>query len=249
MGKVVCLIGARGNSKGVPKKNIHPLGGYPLIAFSIAAGRLCPSVDEVVVSTDSEAIAAVAAQYGASVPFLRPAEIAGDTSLDVEFFQHYLKYVVDQGEELPELLVFLRPTTPLREINVIEQAIETFRADAQCTGLRSMHKTHLTPFKMFRDRDGYAEPFLTYGDDPEFFNLPRQTFPACFIPNGYVDLVRPERILAGDGFYGPRIKLFETESIADIDCIAEFALAQKLLEDPKFKRILTYLEGIPCLPT
>ena len=112
---VVALIPARGGSKGVPKKNIAPLGGHPLIAYSIAAAARCPDIARVIVSTDAPDIAECARAYGAETPFLRPAPLAQDGSTDLDVVVHALEWLAAHEGLRPELLVLLRPTTPLRD--------------------------------------------------------------------------------------------------------------------------------------
>ena len=148
--KVVALIPARGGSKSIPGKNIIKLGKHPLIAYSIAAARLSQYIEEVIVSTDSRKIVNIAKRYSATVPFLRPKEISQDRSLDKEFFKHYIDFLQSKSKPLPDLIVHLRPTTPLREVKVIDKAIEYMLKNKQASALRSMRKTHLTPYKMFK---------------------------------------------------------------------------------------------------
>ena len=239
---IVCIIPARSGSKGVPKKNIRNLGGYPLIAYSIGAAKLSIYIEETVVSTDSKDIAIIGEKYGASVPFLRPKEIAQDNSLDIDFFQHYIGYLQNKSLKIPDLIVHLRPTTPLREVKVIDEAVEYMIENNDVTALRSMHKTHLTPYKMFKMNGEYALPFLNYKGIKEFYNLPRQVFEDAYIPNGYVDIVRPA-ILSNTGLlHGDKIKLWETEKVADIDVIEDYDYASALLNEQRFEPILRYLE-------
>src|SRR5438445_794845 len=109
---IVGIIPARGGSKGVPGKNIRLLAGYPLISYSIVAGRLASAIDQVIVSTDSEEIAEVSRRYEADVPFMRPREFASDSSPDRDFVLHALGWFSTHGIPLPDYLVHLRPTTP-----------------------------------------------------------------------------------------------------------------------------------------
>ena len=241
---VVALIPARGGSKGIPSKNLVKLWGYPLIAYSIAAARTCPLIDETIVTTDSEEIAAVAGAFGAEVPFLRPAEISGDRSLDIEFFRHYLDFLKARGRPIPALIVHLRPTTPLRDPGVLSSAIEYMRNNDRATALRSGYETHLTPYKIFRSEDGFMRPFLDYPGVKEFYNLPRQTFEPAYIPNGYVDVVRPEILETTGLLHGERIKLWETEKVPDIDVIQDIAVAEESAKDGKFESIVKYLESV-----
>jgi len=242
--KIVCLIPARSGSKSIPHKNIIKLGRYPLIAYSIVEAKLSEYIEEVVVSTDSEKIAAIARRYGASVPFLRPKEISQDNSLDIEFFEHYLGFLQSESMEIPDLIVHLRPTTPLREVKVVDSAIEYMVENNEATALRSMHKTHLTPYKIFRLKEEYAIPFLNYEGVKEFYNLPRQVFEDAYIPNGYVDIIRPSVLRKTGILHGERIKLWETTKIADIDVLEDYGFAAKILHEERFKQILDFLGGI-----
>lgn len=241
--KIVSLIPARGGSKNIPDKNIIELGEHPLIAYSIAESRLSEYIQETVVSTDAEKIAAISKKYGASVPFLRPEKISRDNSLDIDFFRHYLAFLKTEKMEIPDLIVHLRPTTPLRQIDVIDGAIRYMAENPEATALRSAHITHLTPYKMFRKIDEYMEPFLDYKGIPEFYNLPRQTFEDAYIPNGYVDIVRPSVLLETGMLHGARIKLWETEAVADIDVYEDVAFAKNLLSDKRFEEVVHFLEA------
>ena len=138
--KVFAIIPARGGSKGVPKKNIRPLAGYPLIAYSIAAARLCSRIDRVIVSTDSEQIAELSRKYGAEVPFMRSPALAGNLSTDREFVIHALEWFGKNEAAVPDYLVHLRPTTPLRDPTLIDEAIAALMSDPEATSLRSGHE-------------------------------------------------------------------------------------------------------------
>ncbi len=238
--KIVCLIGARGGSKSILHKNICKLGEYPLIAYSIVAGLLAHEIDEVVVSTDSEQIATVARSYGAIVPFMRPAEFAQDESTDVDFIQHYLS-TLSLGQE-PDLIVLLRPTTPLRNPDVIDEAIIAMKNDQKATSLRSMHKSSVVPYKVFSLDGDYAKPAVSYDSDEEYYNWPRQKFPQTFDPNGYVDILTPACIKQGS-LTGKYLKIWETDRVPDIDTLEDFQYAVKYLSEDCYKPINKYLEN------
>ena len=112
--EILALIPARGGSKSIPRKNIRPLAGHPLIAYSIAAGRQSNLVTRTIVSTDDEEIARIARQYGAETPFLRPAEFAQDNTTDFPVFTHALSWLKEHEGYQPEIVVQLRPTSPIR---------------------------------------------------------------------------------------------------------------------------------------
>ena len=241
--RVYCVIPARSGSKSIQDKNITPLAGHPLLAYSIAAAKMTKQVSRVIVSTDSEYYASIAKVYGAETPFLRPKEISGDQSTDKEFFNHLLAFLEAEEEQLPDLLVHMRPTTPLRNVKVVSSAI-AYMLDEGCkaTSLRSAYETHLTPYKMFKEREGYMEPFLSLAGVSESYNMPRQIFPKAFIPNGYVDVVRVDQIMKGQSLHGERIKLWQTEYTPDIDTQKELADAESSLISGNYSELIRALD-------
>ena len=159
MGKpnIVGIIPARGGSKGVPKKNIRTLGGYPMIAYSVIVGQLAKNINRCIISTDSQEIADISKKFGADVPFLRPTEYASDTSKDIEFFKHAMNWFQENEGYIPEYWVQLRPTTPLREPEIIQKAINTITNHPEATSLVAIHEFHENPGKMFGLQDGYLQ--------------------------------------------------------------------------------------------
>lgn len=128
--KVLALIPARGGSKGIKDKNIYPLHGKPLIAYSIECAKNSKYIDNVVVSTDSTKIAEVAEKYGASAPFLRPAELASDTAKSIDAIIHAIRWLEEHGEKF-DIFVLLQPTSPLRTAEDIDGALEKFVANGE----------------------------------------------------------------------------------------------------------------------
>ena len=121
---VIAIIPARGGSKGLPGKNIKPLCGKPLIAWSIEAGLASQYIDEVMVSTDSEEIANIAREFGASVPFLRPVELASDTATTLDAVKHVIEYYENECNRYFDYIVLLEPTSPLREKDDLDMMLE-----------------------------------------------------------------------------------------------------------------------------
>jgi len=230
MATVTALIPARGGSKGVPRKNLRDLRGYPLIAYSIVAARACRDIDRVVVSTDSREIGEVAEAWGAEVPFLRPGEFAGDASPDIEFVRHAIGWFRQEEGRVPDLLVHLRPTTPLRDPGLIGEAIRSFLGKPLATSLRSAHETPEPPQKMFGIEGGYFTGLFPQETRPEYYNLPRQAFPKAFHPNGYVDILRTAHVEEAGTLHGPRILAFVTPFTIEIDTGESFLLLECLLD-------------------
>ena len=192
---VIGIIPARGGSKAVPKKNIRELGGFPIIAYSVAVCQLAKNIERSIVSTDSQEIADIASQYGAEIPFLRPAEFARNESKDIEFFQHAIDWFRDNEGYTPEYWVQIRPTTPLRESEILEKAVTTILENKEATSLVSIHEFPENPGKMFGMHDGYLHGLCPLDPRPEYYTLPRQEFAPAYFGNGYVDIVRSSTIL------------------------------------------------------
>lgn len=217
------IIPARGGSKGVPRKNVKLLKGFPLIAYSIAAAQLSKLTARVIVSTESPEIAEIAQQFGAEVPFLRPAEFAGDRSPDIDFIVHAIDWFAEHDTVQPDLFVHLRPTTPLRDSVLIDQAIDTIRKNTEATALRSVHELAEPPQKMFMIENGYLTGFFPSETRPEYYNLPRQVFPKAYHPNGYVDIIRTGFVKQTKTLHGPKMIGFVTPCTIEVDTPEEFS--------------------------
>ena len=242
--KCISIIPARAGSKGIPGKNIKLLGGYPLIAYSIIASKLSVMIDRTIVSTDSREIADIALSYGAEVPFLRPAEISGDKSTDLEFIQHTISWLEKKEGQVPDFLVLLRPTTPLRRPEEMESAIIYLEKYFNATSLRSAHSLPEPPQKMFKiDKEGYFRGFFPRDPRPEYFNMPRQSFPVAYQPNGYVDVIKTETVRRGD-LWGSYILAFVTSFASEADLPENFEyLEYQLARDGN--PIYDYLKNFP----
>ena len=207
-GNVLALIPARGGSKGIPRKNIIPIAGRPLIAFSIEQGLQSALIARVIVSTDDDEIAEVARDCGAEVPFMRPAQFAQDLSPDIDVFRHALLWLQDNEECTPDLVVHLRPTGPVRRTELIDKAISSMLQHPEADSLRSVCWPVQTPYKMWRIVDGYMEPLLLDEGLPDSQSMPRQMLPEVFWQNGYVDVIRPRAIFEHNSMCGRRVLPF-----------------------------------------
>ncbi len=215
--KIIALIPARGGSKSIPKKNIVDLGGFPLIAYSIAAAKLSNIISRIIVSTDSEEIAEVARKYGAEVPFMRPAEFATDTAGDYGVFKHALEWLKENENYEPEYLVHLRPTTPLRDPELVDRGIEEILTHPEATSLRSGYELRESPHKCFVIENGFFTGLFPEDKRPDYTNLPRQAFPKVYQPDGYVDVVKRKTIMEDGIFHGPKILAFPSPDTGELD--------------------------------
>ena len=216
---VVALIPARSGSKGVPDKNIRLLGGRPLIHWSVAAAKRSTRIDRGIVSTDSQTYAELALDAGAEVPFLRPVELAGDESLDREFVLHALDWLSEHGEE-PERIVHLRPTTPFRSPQLVDEAISFFQHDQLATALRSVHQMSTTAYKSMEINDeGLLQQIGSLGTDLDAANGPRQGFPVTYLANGYVDVLDTRLIRSMKLLHGDHVIPYVTSQAPEVDTI------------------------------
>ena len=222
MSDTIAIIPARSGSKGVPDKNIKSLGGRPLIAYSIQAGLMAENIDRVIVSTDSENYAAIAKEYGAEVPFLRPVEISTDFSTDYEFIRHALDWLKASEGKIPEYIVHLRPSTPLRDPAVVAAAVEAFRKDKEATALRSVHEMSESAYKCFCIESGHLVDLVIGSTNLEGANNARQSYPKTYHGNGYVDVLRSEFVLEHGKIHGDRVMAYVTDVIHEVDSETDF---------------------------
>lgn len=237
---MLAIIPARSGSKGVPEKNIKLIGGIPLLAYSIIIAKMTPNVERIIVSTDSEEYAKIARKFGAEIPFLRPTKISGDKSTDFELFSHALDWFKQNENYTPEYILHLRPTTPLREPLIIENAIKFFLENKKsASSLRSGHLAPESPFKWFlKDSNNYYMG-LKEGLMPDEINQPRQSFPSVYVPDGYIDILKSSTILKTNTLHGDKMLVFESPFCIEIDTMDDFKYLEYQIENQE-SSILNY---------
>lgn len=256
---ILALIPARSGSKSVPHKNIRLINGKPMMAYSIEHARDSKYINRIIVSTDSEKYAEIAKEYGAEVPFLRPAEYAGDDSTDLEVFTHCLKTLRETEGYETDIVVQLRPTYPIRRVSDIDNMIEILLNSADITSVRSIAPAREIPYKMWKmEEDGKIKPLMT--EIPECYNMPRQRLPKVYYQNACIDVVRGWVIEKEQSMNGKNIYGYVMEDNFDIDTEDEFRKAQEYLNISgggkrfvfdidgviaKFNKELTYDKSLP----
>ncbi len=230
--EVLALIPARGGSKSIPRKNILPFAGHPLIAYSIAAALAADTVTRVIVSTDDEEIAAIARSYSAETPFLRPEKLSRDDTPDLPVFQHALEWLADHEDYHPEIIVQLRPTSPLRRVQHIDHSVYRLVEHPEADAVRTVCIPFQNPFKMWRiAQDGFMVPLIE-GNLPEAYNLPRQVLPEVYWQTGYVDATWADTFLTKESMTGERILplIIDSADWIDIDSPDDWRRAERLFE-------------------
>ena len=233
MTEILALIPARGGSKGIPHKNIRRFAGYPLLAWSIAAGLQAKSVSRVIVSTDDGEIAAVAREYGADVPFTRPSELAQDRTHDLPVFEHALKWLEDIEGYKPDIVVQLRPTSPIRPKEMLDGAIKVLVENPDADSVRGVVPAGQNPYKMwkFNGYDKPLNPLIHVEGLTEPYNAPRQILPQAYWQTGHIDAIRTKTIshknsLTGDVVY-PYV--IDPRYTVDIDTLADWEKYEALV--------------------
>lgn len=246
MNDVLAIIPARSGSKGIPHKNVRPFRGRPLLAHSIEQALGAETVDRVLVSTDSPEYAEIARRHGADVPFLRPVEIAGDLSTDLEAFEHALGWLEAHEGYRPEICVHLRPTYPTRRVEDIDRAVRMLREHPDADSVRSITPAPETPFKMwFLADDGTLRPVVTDSAFPQAYNRPRQELPRTYLQNAAVDVVRARVVREQRSMTGRRILGMLMDSFHDIDDLGQFQAAEAALEaDITGKTFVFDIDGV-----
>ena len=193
--KVVTIVPARGGSKSLPKKNIIPLDGLPLLCHSVRYSLNSTIVVKTIVSTDSDEIANIAVNCGATVPFIRPKEFAQDNTRDYPVLRHALDFFENNNEEY-DFYVLLRPTSPLRPSGLIERAANILINNPKASSVRSVAKIKEHPYRAWElNKDGSISGFI--GGVQESYNIPRQELPDLFFQTGDVEVIRKSTIIEG----------------------------------------------------
>ena len=228
---VLAIIPARGGSKSIPHKNIKVFANHPLIAYSISAGLTAESITRVIVSTDDEEIADISLKYGAEIPFLRPAELAQDNTPDLPVFHHALEWLEINEHYSPDIIVQLRPTSPLRRTQHIDSAVSKLVKNPEADAVRTVCIPFQNPFKMWNiDTNGFLHPIMDLGV-PEPYNLPRQSLPEIYWQTGYVDAIWTDTIRTKHSMTGERILplIIGADEWIDIDSPDDWCRAERLI--------------------
>ena len=226
--KAVAFIFARGGSKGLPGKNIRPLNGKPLIVWSIEHALAVKRIDRVIVSTDSDEIAELARQYGAEVPFMRPAELAGDNSPEWLAWRHALNYLRESTGALPEVMVSVPTTAPLRLPIDIENCLDEYEkgnADMVIT----VTDAHRSPyFNMVKTN---ADGSVGLVNPPQSTIARRQDAPVVYDMATVCYVANPEFVMTHNATFEGKVKAVNipTERAIDIDTLLDFQIAESLL--------------------
>lgn len=231
---MLALIPARGGSRGIPGKNTAQLAGRPLIAHTLEVACQLALFDDVVVSTDSEAIAEVGKQYGARVPFLRPAELSHDSTPMFPVVEHALDWLSKHERRDFLRVMVLLPTTPLRQVNDLLAAVAMLNEDPSADAVVSVCRVDEPhPYKLLEIRDGYVHPFIKQNGGIYYGS--RQALPPVYARNGALYLVKVSKLRLHGTLLGHKARAYEMspERSVNIDSPLDLLLAEALLQRSK----------------
>lgn len=238
--EVLAVIPARGGSKGIPRKNIRRFAGFPLIAYSIAAARQAGCVTRTIVSTDDEEIAAAAREWDAETPFLRPAELARDETTDFPVFQHALEWLANNEAYHPDVVIQLRPTSPVRPRGLVDEAVRILLDHPEADSVRGVIPAGQNPHKMWRiDSQGVMHNLLSVEGLREPYNAPRQALPPVYWQTGHIDAIRASTILNKNSMSGDVILplLIDPHFTVDIDNLNDWQRAEWLVREGRLDMV------------
>jgi CMP-N,N'-diacetyllegionaminic acid synthase len=226
--EVLSIIPARGNSKGIIEKNIRILNGKPLIYYTIQAAKKSKHINRILVSTDNIKIANIAKKFGADVPFVRPKSISKDNSSSYDVIKHTLHFLEKNENYIPDIVIFLQPTSPLRTSKKIDKSIQLLK-HSKSDSVLSVYKPHSHPYRAFWYKDGLLKPFK---NNFQKYSR-RQSHPSLYSPTGEIYAFWYETIKKYDSIYGKKIKpIFpdDDEYIVDIDAPVDLFIVEMLLK-------------------
>ena len=226
---VLAIIPARGGSKGLPGKNIKTLCGKPLIAWSIQAGLTSRYVDEVMVTTDSDEIARIAHKHGASIPFIRPAELASDVAATFDVINHAIEFYRRELKIFFDYIVLLEPTSPLREKKDIDEMLEDLISkDDEFDAIISLGPVHEHPSIMKKIISNKIEAF---SKDLVMTNR-RQDSEVAFFPYGVAYIIKSSTLLEEKTFYPFRTtyRVIKRYQCYEVDDIYDFLAVENIMK-------------------
>ena len=215
--KVIAIIPARSGSKSIKDKNIINFKGKPLIAWSIEQCLNSKKIDEVYLSTDSKKYAVIAKKFGLKKVIFRPKSISNDKSTDYEFIKHF----IDNIDTNHEVIAHIRPTTPLRDIKLLDNIIKFFTLNEKYSSLRAVHENPETAYKSFELKNKFLKPLKGVRKTMDELNNPRQSFSKTYSANGYIDLYRKKFVKKNKRLFGNNVMGYVTPFTMEIDSLDE----------------------------
>lgn len=226
---IYSIIPARSGSKSIKDKNIIKIHSKPLIQYTIDISIKSKYVDRTFVLTDSSKYANISKKLGAEIPYLRSNKVSKDSSTDFETIYDFLIQIKKLNIKMPNFLIHLRPTSPMRKTEIIDNAIFNFISSKTYTSLRSINEMDESAYKTAEIKNNILVTSFNQNKEMDNINNPRKSFPKTYFTNGYVDILRVSYILKNKKIHGNKVFPFKTEDPCDIDDINKLKYFKFLL--------------------
>jgi len=225
--EILGIIPARGNSKGLPKKNILKLMKKPLIEYTINAAKNSKLISRIITSTDNREISKIALSLGSECPFLRPKNLSKSNSSTLDVIKHTLNYLETKESYKPDIVLILQPTSPLRNTKTIDDSIKLLKK-SHATSIVAVSKIKTHPYGSFSYNGKYLHSF--YENSSKYFQ--RQQYPNLYYPTGSVYAFWLNTLKKYDSFYGPKIKplIVNYENSIDVDELFDLFICEMKLQ-------------------
>jgi N-acylneuraminate cytidylyltransferase len=225
--KILAIIPARTGSRGIPGKNITPVAGKPLIAWTIEAAKKCAYIDRIVVSSDGDQILSIAEKHGAE-GLKRPASLAGDEVRSEPVIVHAVEALSEKGYR-PDIIIYLQPTSPLRTAEHLNEALELFN-NKKAGALISVTKADSRMLKAFIEK---PNGFITGISNNDFPFMNRQSLPSVYVPNGAIYILKANNFLKNPKFWATKTLPFimSAEESVDLDKPEDLAVIEKIISE------------------
>tara|TARA_A100001011_G_C14095683_1_gene750522 strand:- start:64 stop:792 length:729 start_codon:yes stop_codon:yes gene_type:complete len=232
------VIPARSGSKIVKDKNIIKLNGHPIMSYSISIAKKSTQIDKVVFSSDSKKYLNIAKKYKPDIIHKRSKKNSSDKATDLDFLKEIIKYLFNNHNYKPDLIVLLRGNCPSRNLKNLDKAIKYFKQNMKkYTSLRSVTKMSETSYKTFYISSKKLKNIVTKNYDEKNSNKPKEAFKETYSGNGYIDIIKTKSIQE-NFMHGHKVLAYENEDICvDIDYPQDLVYAKFLLNNYKYFRI------------
>ena len=223
----LCIIPARGGSKGIKLKNLQKLNEKPLLEYTINAAKKSKKIDRIIVSTDNQKISNFSKSLGIDVPFLRPKIFSRDSSTTIDVVKHTLQFLKEKQSYVPEIITILQPTSPLRNFKNIDRSVRLLKKN-NCTSVIEVRELKKHPFASFKIQNNFLKPF---SKNFEKYSQ-RQSFPELFYPTGSVYTFWNTTLTKYNSLYGTKIfPIIEKNEYVDIDTPFDLFVSEMILKN------------------
>jgi len=233
--KILAIIPARGDSKGIPQKNLRQLNGKPLIEYTIQTAKSSKLIDKIILSTDSQKIVNFSKSKKVETPFLRPKKLSQSNSRTIDVINHTVEFLKKYENYIPDIITILQPTSPLRTSNDLDRSIKLLKNSKDVSSILGVAEVKNHPFLCFQIKNSFLNPFKS--NFQKFYQ--RQKFPIFYYPTGSIYTFWYKTLKKYGNIYGPKIKPFIVDIEDSVDIDTPYDLFQAEMRVKYWKKFMT----------